>query len=80
MEVTTVGLSEVLAPKSRIEKDVAEGLDWFWVDMVLLVALILVLVSDIEVQIVERCNCVLAFSCEELRVILSNVDGATGRS
>jgi hypothetical protein len=35
VEVTTVGLSEVLAPKSRVEKNVAEGLGCFWVDMML---------------------------------------------
>lgn len=30
-----MGLSEVLASKSRVEKNVAEGLGWFWVDMML---------------------------------------------
>jgi hypothetical protein len=35
VDVATSGLSEILAPKSRVEKNFSEELDWYSVDMVL---------------------------------------------
>lgn len=52
VKLATAGLSEVLAPKSRAEKNSPDELDGFVVDMVL-------------VLVVGCCKCVLEWSYED---------------